>query len=158
MKPIMMTVAATAMIGTVACSSTGGSSSSPDEFRVVTMSPLTVPPEYKLRPPAAGGSVPTEVDPTQAKQVSAFGSSVGQNASAAEKALVSAAHANAVNPIVRSQVDYEETKMLRKPKSVVDKVLFWQSDDADAEDSATGGAEVTIEKGNATPRLKLPGT
>lgn len=157
MKPIMLTAAAVAMFGTAACTS-GGGSNSPDEFRVVTMSPLTVPPEYKLRPPAAGGSLPTEVDPKRAEQISAFGTSIGQNASASEKALVSAAHANAVNPIVRSQVDYEETKSLRKPKSVVDKVLFWKSDDASSEDSATGGDEVLIEKGDATPRLKLPGT
>ncbi|MGH1422916.1 MAG: DUF3035 domain-containing protein [Hyphomonas sp.] len=157
MKPIMLTAAAAAMLGATACTS-GGGSSSPDEFRVVTMSPLTVPPEYKLRPPAAGGSLPTEVDLKRAEQVSAFGTSIGQNASASEKALVTAAHANAVNPIVRSQVDYEETKSLRKPQDIVDKVLFWKSGDSAAEDSATGGADIVIEKGDASPRLKLPGT
>ena len=42
-------VALTAM-ALAGCGTTGG----PDEFRVVRKAPLTVPPEYNLRPPTLG--------------------------------------------------------------------------------------------------------
>jgi hypothetical protein len=83
---------------------------------------------------------------------------MGQNASASEKALVAAANANAVNPVIRSQVDYEEAKVIRKSTTVSDRIMFWRNDGTqETGDSATGGEDVTIERG-AGERLKLPGT
>ncbi|MEM9054330.1 MAG: DUF3035 domain-containing protein [Pseudomonadota bacterium] len=133
------------------------SSNSPDEFRVVKKAPLVVPPDYSLRPPQAGQAQPFEVDPTRAGTVSAFGADFGQNASASEKALVAAAGANAVSPVIREQVDYEEARVIRKSSSISDRVMFWQRGDEEVADSATGGEEVTIERGSGE-RLKLPGT
>jgi hypothetical protein len=132
-------------------------SNSPDEFRVVKKAPLVVPPEYSLRPPQAGQSQPLEVDAERAGTASAFGTDIGQDASAAERALVAAADANAVSPIIRQQVDWEESRTIRKSSSIADRVLFWQDDPEEPADSATGGAEVTIERGSGE-RLKLPGT
>lgn len=145
-----------------ACS-TGSGTRTPDEFRVVTKAPLTVPPEYSLRPPGAGQSLPQEVELAQQDNASAFGSALGTNASASEKALVAAAGANAVSPMIRTQVDYEETKSIRKSEGVVDKIMFWRKDNAEdaasaATDNATGNAEVTIQSSTAKPRVKLPGT
>ncbi|MEM1149426.1 MAG: DUF3035 domain-containing protein [Pseudomonadota bacterium] len=142
--------------------STGGiNSSQSDEFRVVTKAPLTVPPDYSLRPPTPGQALPTEVLEERAI-VTAFGSSIGQNASAGERALIVAANAQAVSPVIRSQVDFEEAGMLRKSPSIADRVLFWRDDDEEARaiadsDNATGGAAVTIDQGNGR-RVKLPGT
>ncbi len=132
-----------------------------DEFLVITKPPLTVPPEYGLRPPGAGQSLPLEVDPARSGSVTAFGQSVGQNASASERALVAAAGANAVDPLIRAQVDWEEASTIRKSRSLGDRILFWRDNEETrttiANDSATGGAEVII----ADPqrgRTKLPGT
>lgn len=131
-----------------------------DEFRVVTKPPLTVPPDYSLRPPPAGSSQPAEVaaDPT----ITAFGTNIGENASAAERALVSAAGANAVSPVIRSRLDFEEAAMIRKSPSLADRILFWQDDEDAAEraasDGATGGGEVTIERSTSAGGFKLPGT
>ena len=152
----------TACLATAACSS-GGGSRTPDEFRVVTKAPLTVPPDYSLRPPGAGQSLPAEVEAAQDNSAAAFGTTLGTNASASERALVAAAGANAVSPLVRTQLDYEEYKTIRKPQSIADRVLFWRKDNpedaaAAAEDNATGNEEVTIESSTAKPRLKLPGT
>lgn len=155
---LFLLTAGAALAATTACSS-GSGSRTPDEFRVVTMAPLTVPPEYQLRPPGTGDSLPAEVDPQQVSTVTAFGTTIGTNASASERALVAAAEANAVSGLVRAQVDYEETKTIRKKSSVVDRILFWQSDEADEDgDSATGGGEITIERAKGAPTLKLPGT
>lgn len=131
-----------------------------DEFRVVKKAPLTVPPNYSLRPPRAGVAQPAEVDASRV-QVTAFGSTVGVNASASERALVAAADANAVNPIIRAQVDYEEAGMIRKSDSLADRVLFWQGDEderaAAQTDSATGGEQVEIRPARGSG-VKLPGT
>lgn len=134
-----------------------GGSNSPDEFRVVKKAPLVVPPDYSLRPPEAGSGLPFEVDPTRAGTASAFGSDIGTNASAAERALVAAAGANAVSPVIREQVDWEEANVIRKSQTVSDRVIGWDGTDNASDDSATGGEQVTIERGSGE-RLKLPGT
>ncbi|HCE25147.1 MAG TPA: DUF3035 domain-containing protein, partial [Hyphomonas sp.] len=51
-KQIILLATGVAMAASTACTSSGGGSRTPDEFRVVTMAPLTVPPNYKLRPPS----------------------------------------------------------------------------------------------------------
>jgi len=136
-------------------------SSAPDEFRVVTKAPLTVPPEYNLRPPPPGQTRPAEVAGAEDERVISFGQDLGKNASASEKALVRAAGAVAVSPVIRAQLDYEEAGIIRKNKSFADRVVFWRGTDEEiaeaAGDSATGGAEVTIDRGNGN-RIKLPGT
>lgn len=138
------------------CTSLGGTNT-PDEFRVVKKAPLVVPPEYSLRPPQAGQSEPFEVDAERAGTASAFGTDIGQDASAVERALVAAAGANAVSPVIRQRVDWEQAKTIRKSPSIADRVLFWNSDEEVPADSATGGEDVTIERGSGE-RLKLPGT
>lgn len=138
------------------CAALGGTNS-PDEFRVVKKAPLVVPPEYSLRPPEAGSGTPFEVDPTRAGTASAFGTDIGQNASASERALVAAAGANAVSPIVREQVDWEEARIIRKSISVSDRVLNSDGSEQESADSATGGGDVQIARGSGD-RLKLPGT
>jgi hypothetical protein len=150
-------------LATTACSSGAAGSRTPDEFRVVTKAPLTVPPDYSLRPPGAGESVPAEVAAAQNDNAAAFGATLGVNASASERALVAAADANAVSPLVRTQLDYEEFKTIRKSTSITDRVMFWRKDNPeDAEsaamDNATGNEPVTIESTTAKPRVKLPGT
>ena len=48
-----------------------------------------------------GSGQPFEVDPSRAGTASAFGADIGQAASASERALVAAAGANAVSPVIR---------------------------------------------------------
>ena len=139
------------------CAALGGSSS-PDEFRVVKKAPLVVPPDFNLRPPDAGSGTPFEVDESRTNATTVFGSAIGQNASASERALVAAAGANAVNPIIREQVDWEEAAVIRKSQRVSDRVMNWDPSQADdTADSATGGGDVEIARGSGE-RLKLPGT
>ncbi len=163
-KSLLMLAAGAALAATTACSSTGSSGSgTPDEFRVVTKAPLSTPPEYSLRPPPAGTTTPTEVEAARTGVTTAFGTTFGQNASASEKALVAAAGANAANPAVRAQVDYEETKSIRKSPSISDRILFWRKDKPEdaasaATDNATGDQPVTIERSSGGPRIRLPGT
>lgn len=158
MKTIVMLAASTALIVAAGCASSTGASNAPDEFRVVKKAPLVVPPDYNLRPPQAGQAQPFEVDEARAGIATAFGSNVGAGASASERALVAAAGANSVSPVIREQVDYEEAKTIRKSVDISDRVMFWKkSDNEDVSDSATGGEPIVIDRGNGK-RSKLPGT
>jgi len=158
-KTLLILSAGLALPAMTACSSGGSGARTPDEFRVVTKAPLVVPPEYNLRPPGAGQAQPAEIDPTLTQTATAFGSTFGAGASASERALVAAADANAVSPVIRAQVDYEQAKIIRKSSSVSDQIIAWDGDaqDGPVSDSATAGEEVTIERGSGD-RLKLPGT
>ncbi|MDJ0922351.1 MAG: DUF3035 domain-containing protein [Henriciella sp.] len=161
MKKTMILLAAGGALASVAgCASLSGPPNTPDEFRVVKKAPLVVPPDYSLRPPSSGQAQPIELDPSRTEATTAFGASVGQDASASERALVAAAGANAVSSVVRTQVDYEEARVIRKSQSAMDRIMFWSRTDEPypVEDSATGGEEVMIERGSGTSRLKLPGT
>lgn len=164
-KTLALIAAGAGLALTAGCVGTGGNDRgindyAQDEFLVVTKPPLTVPPDYSLRPPPAGSSLPAEVaaNPT----VTAFGTTIGETASDAERALVSAAGADAVSPVIRSRLDYEEAAMIRKPPSLADRILFWQDNEEAAEraasDGATGGGEVTIERSASASGFKLPGT
>ena len=158
-KTVLMLGAGCALSVTAACSSLSAPPPTPDEFRVVTKAPLVVPPNYNLRPPEAGISRPAEVEDLRGGSATAFGTGTSAGASAAERALVAAAGANAVNPVVRAQVDYEEAKVIRKSTSVSDRIMFWRKggEGDTGGDSATGEKPVTIERGSGK-RLKLPGT
>jgi hypothetical protein len=163
-KTLPLLAAGLALSLTAACSSTGSAGSvTPDEFRVVTKPPLAIPPNYSLRPPAPGTTIPAEVELATTGNTAAFGTALGQNASASEKALVAEAGANAVNPAIRAQIDWEETKAIRKSTSIADRILFWRKSNPEdaasaATDNATGDRPVTIEQTGGNSRIKLPGT
>jgi hypothetical protein len=95
----------------------------PDEFRVVRKAPLTIPPEYNLRPPAPGESRPQELSPDAQARVAIFGADIGRDASEGEKLLVAQAGGDAVPRSVRAEVDYDTSKVLRKNRSFADAIL-----------------------------------
>ena len=153
-------ISALALAAACASSSNDGRAGVPDEFKVVKKAPLTVPPEYSLRPPERGTVRPLEVTPERVDQVFAFGTDIGTDASEVERRMIALAGAVAVSPVIREIIDYDEAGLLRKPSSVSDAVTGYSGSEeeraAAAEDNATGG-EVTIERGSGR-RLKLPGT
>ena len=78
---VLLGFAAIAATSATACSSM----TAPDEFRVVRKAPLTVPPEYNLRPPTPGSSRPQELSTESQARVAVFGLDVGQGASEGEQ-------------------------------------------------------------------------
>ena len=63
----------------------------PDEFRIVTKAPLTVPPDYSLRPPAPGEPRPQELQPESAARNALLGVRQGEARSEGEKLLATKA-------------------------------------------------------------------
>jgi hypothetical protein len=160
-------VLAVAALGASACTT----NRTPDEFRVVRKAPLTVPPDYNLRPPAPGESRPTELQPDAAARVAVFGTDIGREASQGERLFIAAAGGEATDRAVRQQVDYDAAQTLRKNRSFTDMILnFGKAPreplvDASAEaerlrtedeltKEVTGGGTVLIRRKNSS---KLPG-
>ena len=167
-----------ALIGTSACGSgvrqaLGVERATPDEFRVVTIAPLTVPPEYALRPPQPGELRAEDIFQDRQAQRALFGDLEASNASDAEILFAARAGAADANPDVRALIDGETAAIVRKERSFADRVLFWRDGDTtvvqrgeaspiDPEEerqrieTVTGGGEVEIVR-RRNVRPKLPG-
>jgi hypothetical protein len=167
-KMTMMATLVVAAAATTGCSSMsnalGVSKVAPDEFRVVTRAPLTLPPDYALRPPAPGEPRPQELQPDAEARAALFGQDVARGASAGERALVGRAGAEAVDPTIREQVDFEGGNVVHRNEAYADRVLATGEgqtpaltpEQQEAARRATGGAPVTIERSEGG--FKLPGT
>jgi Protein of unknown function (DUF3035) len=121
----------------------GGKKVSPDEFKIVSHSPLTMPPNAELRPPRPGEPRPQEVTPAdQAKealspalagrtQARAAGAGGGPSPTGgSEQALVAKAGQSAgsgIDPNIRSRVNQDTKTLNDSDKSFVDSLIFWQS-------------------------------
>lgn len=95
----------------------------PDEFRVVRKAPLTIPPEYNLRPPAPGESRPQELESDIQARTVLFGQDIGKDATEGEKFLIKMAGGDAVDRAVRQSVDFDSTQTFHKTTSFADLIL-----------------------------------
>jgi hypothetical protein len=136
--------------------------SAPDEFRVITKAPLVVPPDYALRPPRPGEARPGPADATAAAaRAAVFGTDIGARATEGEKLIVAKAGAGAVDPMIRTQVDFEGGAIVHKSDAYSDKLIAKTPTASTPEEEesirrATGGGAIKVEGGNARPS-KLPG-
>jgi hypothetical protein len=108
----------------------------PDEFRVVARAPLTVPPNYNLRPPQPGARRPNEASPRDQAQAAILTSGQSRPALAAapgmslgETALLQAAGADKADPSVRLLVDRETAQIAEDERSFLDFLIFWRDED-----------------------------
>lgn len=116
----------------------GGKKVSPDEFKIVSHSPLTMPPNAELRPPRPGEPRPQETTPAdQAKEAlsPAMAGRVQQQAGAprtaapgnpSEQSLVAKATVGGVDPNIRSQVNRDTRTIAEKDNTFIDSLIFWQ--------------------------------
>ena len=113
----------------------GGKKVSPDEFRIVSHSPLTMPPNAELRPPRPGEPRPQEtstadqareaLSPTLAARNVAPDAKVVRSGDASEQALVAKAGAGG-DPNIRSQVNRDTRTIDDSNKGFIDSLIFWQ--------------------------------
>ena len=108
----------------------------PDEFAVVEHPPLSMPPEYSIKPPRPGAPRPQGVDPTQQASDSLFNGNPGSTQSVAppsdgEKALLAATGANKATPDIRATVDRETSQKVVASPHLVEQLTDWASDDGE---------------------------
>jgi len=132
------------LLGLSACGgfneSLGLTKQSPDEFRVVSRAPLTVPPDFQLRPPEPGAARPQVGTPAQQAERAVFRNSqnptVAQqsagaaNRTAGEQALLAAAGADAADPNIRQIVNRETNQINEEADYFVDRLVFWNDQTA----------------------------
>ena len=105
----------------------------PDEFAVVRSAPLTLPPEFTLRPPRPGEPRPNEASVrNQAESVllQEAGVSPVENAAvtSGEAALIERAGAADVDPNIRQIVDREFAGYASEDESFVESLMFWRAE------------------------------
>jgi hypothetical protein len=110
----------------------------PDEFQVVQRAPLSMPPEFSLRPPQPGAVRPQEGTTRDQARQTLLGirqstpiSTVGR--SAGDVAMLKRAGADNIQPDIRSLVNKETQSLAESDKSFADKVVFWRKPDAPGE-------------------------
>ena len=111
--------------------------SPPDEFAVYSRAPLSMPPNYGLRPPAPGQTRPQEVVPrNQAATAIRGGQKAGAGAqgapgsqpaiSSGTRALLRATGAQQADPDIRTLVNRESSIMVEENVTLADRILFWK--------------------------------
>ena len=104
----------------------------PDEFTVFKRAPLSLPPDYGLRPPDPDAKRDQDVAPRdEAKNILIGKKSVTEaelrSKSAGDVALLSKAGALDANPKIRRVVDNENAVLAVESEGFVNDLLFWQT-------------------------------
>lgn len=109
----------------------------PDEFTVVTRAPLSMPPDYGLRPPRPGERRPQE--PTMRSQArgvlvpNATGDNLASAApagtggmTAGDSALLARVGTDPVSGDIRRQIDSETARFDADERNLIERMMFWR--------------------------------
>ena len=156
--------------------SLGLGKNAPDEFAVYSRAPLSLPPDFGLRPPKPGATRPQVIAPRNEAREALLGSravatqnktaSVGKgDLSPGMQAIIRLSGGDQAEPNIRELVNRETASLSGiGEKDVVDKILFWRDSgalkgavlDPDAEERRLKRIEVegesTIETGPVIKR------
>ena len=140
----VLTLAATAALAVSACGSIkqgiGLTKVVPDEFVTVSTAPLSVPPEYGLRPPAPGQPRPQELAPESAARQILLGQRQAVTRTPGEQVLVAQAG-----------------DIAHKDESFANRLMFWRKDDASTQAPTvrqTSEGQTTIDATTEAARLQ----
>lgn len=122
------------MVAVAACSNIrnqlGIGKNSPDEFRVVKRAPLTLPPDYNLRPPDPGAPRPQDQSVQDRAKAALFGGNSEQNGgdahTAGEVALLARAGTTSALPGIRQVINEDNALYADEDKTFIDTLIFWQ--------------------------------
>ena len=113
----------------------------PDEFSVVRSAPLTLPPDFTLRPPRPGEARPNEQsvrDQARDALLNEAGAgptddAAGSTASQGEAAFIEQAGAADVDPNIRHMVDREFSGYASEDEGFIDSLIFWREEEPPGE-------------------------
>jgi len=134
----------------------GLNKTSPDEFAVVTSAPLSLPPDYKLRPPDPGAPRPQGISVQERVKAALFdttpspGAGNGGAATVGESALLARAGTTERDAGIRAVINRDNAIFAEESGGFIDALIFWRdpslSDtiiDAAGEDQRLQEAEAT---------------
>jgi hypothetical protein len=117
----------------------GQTKDAPDEFAVYQRAPLSLPPEYGLKPPTPGAERPQAVNPRDraVQALGATGRAPGRQVGSAdntarlspgERSVLQLTGATNADPSIRLQVDRETSILATESVTLTDKIAFWNKD------------------------------
>jgi hypothetical protein len=115
----------------------------PDAFAVVSRAPLTLPPDFGLRPPKLGQARPNETPVSAQARTTVFGLDTGglsgekaaqidrlsSERSPGEAQLLKMAGAVGVDPTIRETINTESEKVARESRNIVEQMVVWKAYD-----------------------------
>jgi hypothetical protein len=131
---LMAAAALAVLLGSTGCTGArkalGFEKSPPDEFQVISRAPLSMPPDFALRPPDPGAPRPQEQSPREQAQTVVFGSggtTYTGDGSPGESALLQQAGASDVDPSIRQLVNAETDQEIAADNQFIDRLVFWRA-------------------------------
>ncbi len=108
----------------------------PDEFAVYSRPPLSLPPDYGLRPPEPGRSRPQVITPTVEARAAILGTATTieatrqkvVGASPGTLSLLKSTGGNNADPSIRAVVNQETSVLSEEDQRFLDKLIFWVDD------------------------------
>jgi hypothetical protein len=109
--------------------------SPPDEFRIVSRAPLSLPPDFALRPPQPGAPRPQEQTQYNRARAAVIGQGAGQRAtgtpngtaSPGEAALLARSGAAQADPSIRDTVNRESGQPSDSDETLLERLMFGRS-------------------------------
>ncbi len=111
----------------------------PDEFAVIDRPPLSMPPDFELRPPRPGAQPTNSVNPATNAAKALYGegkmetvpqqgvTSLKMDAlSPAEKALIGQTASDRADPRIRSKLDKEAGQQVVGSRRLLEAITFWK--------------------------------
>jgi hypothetical protein len=161
LRTVAVLTLATSALALGACSSVrsgiGLDRITPDEFLTVSTAPLTVPPEYGLRPPSPGQPRPQELAPESAARQILLGQRQAVTRSEGEQMLVAQAGGDRADPLARYVIDDEFGDLAHKEEGWANRIMFWRRDDAATQGPTaveTADGSVTIDAASEQARVQ----
>jgi len=107
----------------------------PDEFSVYSRAPLSLPPDYGLRPPAGATAASESAAPRETARQAIMGGpavatssvNVSSGGSPGVQALLDRTGAAKAQADIRSQVNRETTILADADQSFVERLMFWSN-------------------------------
>jgi hypothetical protein len=141
--PLMLALFALAAMALSGCEQTkralGQSKEAPDEFTVYSRAPLSLPPDYTLRPPRPGSERPQAVNPRDRAREAVLTAGGGRppapapsnngtdskGASRGELAILHRTGALNADSEIRGVVNRESAFLAEENKTITDRIIFW---------------------------------
>ncbi len=127
------------LLATAGCEETkralGQGKRKPDEFAVYSRAPLSLPPDYSLRPPRPGESRPQRVTPQDKAKSALFGRRRGiepmrpipADVSPGAQSILRSAKTDRAEPNIRAIVNQETSIMSEADQTLTERLMFWDT-------------------------------
>lgn len=113
---------------------------SPDEFAVIKRAPLSMPPDYRLRPPTPGATRPQEQTTDEMARVAVFGQQNNDSytPTSADEEFLKRAGTYIADPDIRSKIDAEKEQFEQDNRPIGQKIFGIGSSESDTVVDAKG--------------------